>query len=656
MYKHGFARVAAASPELRVADCPYNADRILDVIRQAAERQVEYLVLPELCLTGYTCADLFLQRQLLDGALDALRRITEGTAGHSLIVIVGLPVDIKGRLFNCAAVLQNGRILGLVPKTCIPGYSEFYEPRWFAAAEELEADELLIGGVPVPVGNDLMFVSEENNNLAFGVEICEDLWVPAPPSSLLAQAGAVLLFNPSASNELVGKADYRRQLVSSQSASCVAAYVYAASNTGESTTDVVFGGHSLIAENGQMLAESERFTHESRLIEADIDIPRLQYSRMVMGTFRAGRGSRGYRTVRFRDPAGALPNGRKLARKIDPSPFVPGNPQVRDERCQEILAIQTSGLMKRVRHIGSKQLVIGISGGLDSTLAFLVAVRAMQRLGRPASDVLAVTMPGFGTTNRTYDNAVGLIKALGATLRVVDIKAACLQHFADIGHDPEQHDLTYENVQARERTQILMDLANKNGGIVVGTGDLSELALGWCTYNGDHMSMYGVNGGIPKTLIQYVVKWYADHEADETARGYLESIIATGISPELLPPSPTGEIVQLTEDILGPYVVHDFFLYHMLRTGAGPSKILYLAEEAFGKGYAREQLIGWLKVFYTRFFTQQFKRSCLPDGPKVGTVSLSPRGDWRMPSDASAALWLREVEELSGAAASDAAR
>ncbi len=639
-----------------MADCPYNADRILDVIRQAAERQVEYLVLPELCLTGYTCADLFLQRQLLDGALEALRRIAEGTAGQRLIVIVGLPVDIKGRLFNCAAVLQNGRILGLVPKTCIPGYSEFYEPRWFAAAEELETDELLIGGVPVPVGNDLMFVSEENDNLAFGVEICEDLWVPAPPSSLLAQAGAVLLFNPSASNELVGKADYRRQLVSGQSASCVAAYVYAASNTGESTTDVVFGGHSLIAENGQMLAESERFTHESRLIEADIDIPRLQYSRMVMGTFRAGRGSRGYRTVRFCDPACALPAGRKLARKIDPSPFVPGNPQVRDERCQEILAIQTSGLMKRVRHIGSKQLVIGISGGLDSTLAFLVAVRAMQRLGRPASDVLAVTMPGFGTTNRTYDNAVGLIKALGATLRVVDIKAACLQHFADIGHDPEQHDLTYENVQARERTQILMDLANKNGGIVVGTGDLSELALGWCTYNGDHMSMYGVNGGIPKTLIQYVVKWYADHEADETARGYLESIIATGISPELLPPSPTGEIVQLTEDILGPYVVHDFFLYHMLRTGAGPSKILYLAEEAFGQGYAREQLIGWLKVFYTRFFTQQFKRSCLPDGPKVGTVSLSPRGDWRMPSDASAALWLREVEELSGAAASDAAR
>ncbi|WP_058300258.1 NAD(+) synthase [Gorillibacterium timonense] len=651
LYKHGFARVAAASPELRVADCTYNAAKILEAIVLAESEQVEYLILPELCITGYTCADLFMQRQLLNSALQALQTIAAGTAGKSLIVIVGLPVDIKGRLFNCAAVLQNGLILGLVPKTCIPGYSEFYEPRWFAGAEELEASELRIGGQAVPVGNDLMFVSEEDDNLAFGIEICEDLWVPVPPSSLLAQAGAVLLFNPSASNELVGKADYRRQLVSSQSASCVAAYVYAACNTGESSTDLVFGGHSLIAENGQMLAESERFTQETRMITADIDIPRLQYSRMIMGTFRAGKGGRGYRVIRFSDPSETLAPNRKLARTIDASPFVPGNPLRRDERCQEILSIQTSGLMKRVSHIGVKQLVIGISGGLDSTLAFLVAVRAMQRLGRPASDVLAVTMPGFGTTSRTYDNAVGLINALGATLKVVDIKAACLQHFADIGHDPEVHDLTYENVQARERTQILMDLANKNGGIVVGTGDLSELALGWCTYNGDHMSMYGVNGGIPKTLIQYVVKWYAEHEADETARKYLLSIIDTGISPELLPPSPTGEIVQLTEDILGPYVVHDFFLYHMLRTGAGPGKILYLAEEAFGKGYTREQLVGWLKVFFTRFFTQQFKRSCLPDGPKVGTVSLSPRGDWRMPSDASAALWLREVEELQAESA-----
>ncbi|WNS44239.1 NAD(+) synthase [Paenibacillus sp. MMS20-IR301] len=645
MQNYGFARVAAASPELRVADCAFNAEQIIKVIHEADQQEVEYLVLPELCITGYTCADLFLQPKLQEAALEALLRITAATAEHKMIVIAGLPVSIKSRLFNCAAVLQQGRILGIVVKTCIPGYSEFYEPRWFAGAEELEVTELRIGGSAVPVGNDLIFACESNGNISFGVEICEDLWVPVPPSSLLAQAGATLLFNPSASNELVGKADYRRQLVTSQSASCVAGYVYASCNTGESTTDVVFGGHSLIAENGQLLAESERFTHESRMITADIDLPRVQYSRTVMGTFRAGKGGRNYRELLYTSPVRDN-SRRELKRAISMNPFVPGNPLQRDERCREILSIQTSGLMKRIRHIGTKQAVIGISGGLDSTLALLVAVRAMELLGRPASDVLAVTMPGFGTTNRTYDNAVGLIKALGAQLLVVDIKASCLQHFEDIGHDKDVHDLTYENVQARERTQILMDLANKNGGIVIGTGDLSELALGWCTYNGDHMSMYSVNSGIPKTLIQYVVAWYADHEADETVNKFLYSIIETGISPELLPPSATGEIVQLTENILGPYIVHDFFLYYMLRTGASPGKMLYLARHAFGEAYPKEQLVSWLKVFITRFFTQQFKRSCLPDGPKVGTVSLSPRGDWRMPSDASAALWLREVEEL----------
>lgn len=646
MQNYGFARVAAASPELKVADCAFNATQIIEVIGQAARQRVEYLVLPELCITGYTCADLFLQHKLLDAAQKALLQIAEATAGLRLVVAVGLPLAIKGRIFNCAAVIQSGRILGLVPKTCIPGYSEFYEPRWFAAAEELEVSELRLGDQTVPIGNDLIFACENDANLSFGVEICEDLWVPVPPSSLLAQAGALLLFNLSASNELVGKADYRRQLVSSQSASCVAAYVYAGANTGESSTDVVFGGHSLIAENGQLLAESERFTHETRLTAADIDVPRLQYSRSVMGTFRAGRGGRNYREILFAAPEGESAAERELLRSIAVNPFVPGNPAQRDERCREILSIQTSGLMKRIRHIGTKQAVIGISGGLDSTLAFLVAVRAMELLGRPAGDVLAVTMPGFGTTSRTYDNAVGLIKGLGASLMVVDIKDACLQHFKDIGHDKDVHDLTYENVQARERTQILMDLANKNGGIVIGTGDLSELALGWCTYNGDHMSMYSVNSGIPKTLIQYVVQWYADHEADDNVKGFLHSIIDTGISPELLPPSATGEIVQLTENILGPYTVHDFFLYYMLRTGATPGKILYLARHAFGEAYTKQQLKDWLRVFITRFFTQQFKRSCLPDGPKVGTVSLSPRGDLRMPSDASAALWLSELEEL----------
>lgn len=646
MQHYGFARVAAASPELKVADCDFNTAKIIEAIQDASKAQAEYLILPELCITGYTCGDLFMQRTLLDAAKASLFQIAAATEGHSLIVVLGLPLDIRGRLFNCAAVIQNGDILGLVPKSCIPGYSEFYEPRWFAAAEELETDTLVLKGKTVPIGSDLIFACRDDDNLLFGVEICEDLWVPIPPSSRLAQAGAVLLFNPSASNELVGKADYRRQLVSGQSASCVAAYVYAGSNTGESSTDVVFGGHSLIAENGLILAESERFTHETRLTVADIDIPKLHYSRTVMGTFRAGRGAGDYRVIGFTHPASEAVEPRKLARYVAPNPFVPGNPFLRDERCQEILSIQTSGLMKRIRHIGIKQAVIGISGGLDSTLALLVAVRAMQRLGRPASDVLAVTMPGFGTTNRTYDNAVGLIKALGASMMVVDIKAACLQHFADIGHDKDVHDLTYENVQARERTQILMDLANKNGGIVIGTGDLSELALGWCTYNGDHMSMYGVNGGIPKTLIKFVVQWYADHEADDAAKGFLHDIIATGISPELLPPSPTGEIAQLTENILGPYDVHDFYLYYMLRTGAPPAKILYLAEHAFAGVFTREQLVSWMRVFYGRFFSQQFKRSCLPDGPKVGTVSLSPRGDWRMPSDASAALWLKEVEAL----------
>lgn len=506
MHHYGFARVAAASPELRVADCEFNAAQIIEVIKQADEKQVEYLMLPELCITGYTCADLFLQPALLDAALKSLHSIAAASAGLHMVVIAGLPIAIKGRLFNCAAVIQQGNILGIVPKTCIPGYSEFYEPRWFAGAEELEITELRLGEITVPIGNDLIFACEANSNLSFGVEICEDLWVPVPPSSLLAQAGAVLLFNPSASNELVGKADYRRQLVSSQSASCVAGYVYAGCNAGESTTDVVFGGHSLIAENGLTLAESERFTHETRIIIADIDIPKIQYSRAVMGTFRAGKGGRNYREVLYAEPA-LLNSERKLVRTVGVNPFVPGNPLQRDERCREILSIQTSGLMKRIRHIGTKQAVIGISGGLDSTLALLVAVRAMELLGRPASDVLAVTMPGFGTTNRTYDNAVGLIKALGASLKVADIKAACLQHFEDIGHDKDVHDLTYENVQARERTQILMDLANKNGGIVIGTGDLSELALGWCTYNGDHMSMYSVNSGIPKTLIQYVVAY-----------------------------------------------------------------------------------------------------------------------------------------------------
>jgi NAD+ synthase (glutamine-hydrolysing) len=555
-----------------------------------------------------------------------------------------MPLDVRGSLFNCACVLQDGRILGIVPKTNIPGYNEFYEPRWFNEASHLEQTESKIGPHTVPIGNDLLFVSENDPNMVFGIEICEDLWVPIPPSGYLAQAGALLIFNPSASNDLVGKADYRRNLVANQSGRCVAGYVYASCNTGESTTDLVYGGHCLIAENGRILQESERFNHDSTMIYYDIDYQKLLFSRLVMGTFNGGRDGGSFREIIFATPDFER---EQIARSIEKHPFVPVSEQQRNERCWEILSIQTSGLMKRMRHSGLKHPVIGISGGLDSTLAFIVAVRAANRLGLTPSDVHAITMPGFGTTGRTYDNAVSLINSLGATLKVVDIKEACLQHFKDIGHDPAVLDVTYENVQARERTQILMDYANKIGGFVVGTGDMSELALGWATYNGDHMSMYGVNASVPKTLVRYIIQWYADNEAQESIKKILHDILDTPISPELLPPSETGEIMQKTEDILGPYEAHDFFLYHVLRSGATPAKIFYLAKIAFKDQYSPEQLLNWLKTFFRRFFSrQQFKRSCLPDGPKVGTVSLSPRGDWRMPSDASVALWMKELDEI----------
>ena len=643
--KYGFARVAAASPELRVADCSFNTEKVIELIRAAAKQSVEFLVFPELCLTGYSCGDLFRQDALLEGAKRALLTVAEATKEHPGIVIVGLPMSIKGRLYNCAAVLQKGKVLGIVPKTNLPGYNEFYELRWFTEAEQLEIIEVNVGDDTVPIGEDLLFIAREDENLAFGVEICEDVWVPVPPSSYLAQAGASLLFNLSASNELVGKADYRRGLVKDQSARCVAGYVYASANCGESSTDLVYGGHLIIAENGHVLKESDRFYFDNQMVVADVDLDRLSFNRLIMGTFRGGKGGNTYRGVHFEKPRNTEFEGLPL-RHIDKHPFVPGNDVMRSERCHEILSIQTSGLEKRIRHTGLNKAVVGISGGLDSTLAFIVAVRAMERLGLPASHVQAITMPGFGTTDRTYDNAVSLIKNLGASLKVVDIKAACLQHFEDIGHDRNIHDVTYENVQARERTQILMDVANKMGGLVVGTGDLSELALGWCTYNGDHMSMYGVNSGVPKTLVRYIIQWYADHEANEAIQKILYDIMDTPISPELLPPSATGEILQKTEDILGPYEVHDFFLYHMLRCGSGPTKIFFMAKTAFAEVYTDQQLRKWLEVFYKRFFSQQFKRSCLPDGPKVGTVSLSPRGDWRMPSDASARMWLAELESL----------
>lgn len=643
MDQYGFVRVAAASPEMRVGDCEFNKQRIVEIIQRAEQQQAEFLVFPELCITGYTCADLFRQTILQKSAVKALREIAEKTRGSLMVVMVGLPLNIRGRLFNCAAVIQNGVLLGIVAKTHIPGYNEFVEHRWFWGGDSLETTEIRIGEESVPIGNDLIFACEDDDNFCFGIEICEDLWVPIPPSGYLAQAGAVLLFNLSASNERVGKASYRTSLIESQSARCVAGYVYASCNTGESSTDLVFGGHNIIAENGIIMAQSERFQNTSDLISYDIDVTGLLSYRTNMGTFLAGRYADEYRKISFR----ANPVRRDtLQRRIDKHPFVPDNRGQRDERCSEVLSIQTSGLMTRIRHTGLTRPVIGISGGLDSTLALIVTVRAMQRLGLPAGQIMAVTMPGFGTTGRTYRNAVELIRGFGAELREIDIKEACLQHFRDIGHDPEVHDTTYENVQARERTQILMDLANKHNGLVIGTGDMSELALGWCTYNGDHMCMYGVNAGVPKTLIRYILQWYADNEAEGAIKGILQDIIDTPISPELLPPTESGKIVQKTEDLLGPYEAHDFFLYHVVRWGASPAKVLWLAQQAFSGTYSRDQLLAWLKVFYNRFFTQQFKRSCLPDGPKVGSISLSPRADWRMPSDMSPSLWLKELEEL----------
>lgn len=640
--KYGFVRVAAASPEIRVADCSFNSKKIIELINEASKNSVEFIVFPELCITGYTCGDLFMKDTLLRGAKIALLEIAKATLGSTLISVVGLPFIVNGRYYNCAAVLQNGRILGIVPKTYLPNYNEFYETRWFTAADQLDEKEIWLGEEMVPVGTDLIFEAKDREELKFGIEICEDLWSLVPPSCYLAQGGATLLFNLSASNELIRKASFRRDLVKSQSSQCIACYVYSSANCSESSTDMVFSGHLLIAENGNILKESERFYFDNKMEIADIDLDRLSYNRRIMGPSRRKTCAQDYRTIFFEQSKGDFPY--ILQRSINKNPFIPMNNIERDGRCMEILSMQTCGLTKRISHTKTEKPIIGISGGLDSTLAFIVAIRAMLMLGLPVSNVHAITMPGFGTTDRTYDNSVNLIKEYGATLKVIDIKEACLQHFKDIDHDRDVHDTTYENVQARERTQILMDYANKIGGLVIGTGDLSELALGWCTYSGDHMSMYGVNAGIPKTLVKYVIQWYADHEADAAIGKILHDIIDTPISPELLPPSKTGEIAQKTEDILGPYEVHDFFLYYMQSWGAGPAKLLFLAEQVFKDQYSSEQLKKWLTVFIKRFFAQQFKRSCMPDGPKVGTVSLSPRGDWKMPSDASVELWLSELE------------
>lgn len=639
--RDGFIKVAAATPGLRVADCAYNAAEVVRLAREAAEKGARLIVFPELCLTGYTCGDLFLQQTLLDGALTALETVCRETAALEAVVLAGLPLRVRGKLYNCAAVLCRGEVLAFVPKRNLPNYSEFYEQRHFVSGDALDCMEgvCVKNGegetVCVPVVTGQVFACEEQPLFTFGVELCEDLWVAAPPSIELAQGGAHIIANLSASDELVGKAAYRRDLVRQQSARLACAYVYADAGTGESTQDLVFAGHDLIAENGTLLAESRRFTEG--VVYADIDLERLAYERRRMNTFGAAETG----VFSFSLPAADC----DLADRHFPRlPFVPENSEKRGERCEEILTIQAAGLARRIAHTHAKTVVVGLSGGLDSTLALIVMAHAFDRLGLDRRGILAVTMPCFGTTARTRGNAEKLAEAYGVTLQTVDIKAAVDQHFADIGHDWDDHSVTFENAQARMRTLVLMDLANKQGGMVVGTGDLSELALGWATYNGDHMSMYGVNASIPKTLVRYLVDYEAGR-AGGMLEAVLRDILDTPVSPELLPPT-DGEISQKTEDLVGPYELHDFFLFYMLRFGYPPRKVYRAACRAFAGVYDAAVIKKWLTTFIRRFFTQQFKRSCLPDGPKVGTVALSPRGDWRMPSDACADLWLAEAEAL----------
>ena len=642
----GYVKIGAAVPQLKLADCISNKEEILKLIREANEKGIRVLTFPELALTGYTCGDLFFQLPLIQAAEQALKEIAAETAELDMVIAIGVPVMADNQTFNCVALLHQGRILGLVPKTFIPNYSEFYEERWFASAGDLISEEISYAGQMVPIGADLLFAADGIPFLKIGVEICEDLWVPIPPSSYQSLYGATLLLNASASNELAGKPQYRHQLVAQQSSRCLAAYVYAAAGIGESTQDAVFSGHSLICENGSLLCETESFSRESQLVTADIDLEVLANERRhhttFMGQLSQPEAQRFYREIHF--PMTESPLG-KLNRHISPAPFTPDDAHL-DARCQNIFQIQVTGLARRMEHAHANTLVIGISGGLDSTLALLVAAKACDYLGLSRDHVLGVTMPGFGTTDRTYNNALELMRSLGIQMKEISIKNAALQHFADIEHDPEIHDVTYENTQARERTQILMDLANKTNGLVVGTGDLSELALGWATYNGDHMSMYGVNASVPKTLVRHLVRYYADTCGEEELKTVLLDVLDTPVSPELLPPK-EGEIAQKTEDLVGPYELHDFFLYQILRYGYRPAKVYRLAKAAFGGEYNGETILKWLKVFYRRFFSQQFKRSCLPDGPKVGSVAVSPRGDLRMPSDASSRLWLEELEGLS---------
>ena len=639
---YGFVKVASAIPRVRVADCAFNASQIEKEIIIADGKGVEIIVFPELCLTGYTCGDLFAHSLLLESAELGLMQILNNTRQLDIISILGMPVPLNGMLLNAAVVIQKGKVLGVVPKTYLPNYKEFYEKRWFTSASEVMEPMVRLCGQNVPLNACLLF---DTAGTTFGIELCEDLWAPIPPSSALALQGAEIIFNLSADNEGVGKHNYLRSLIAQQSARCIAGYVFSSCGFGESTTDVVFAGNALIYENGTLLASGKRFSFEEQVVTSEIDVERLRTERRVNTTFASCRAQTAQGVARHIATEYVNARDLQLTRTFDPHPFVPQGPML-DERCEEIFSIQVSGLAQRLTHTHAKSAVVGISGGLDSTLALLVCVQTFDKLGLSRKGIIGVTMPGFGTTDRTHSNAVDLMESLGVTIREVSIKDACLQHFKDIGHNPEVHDVTYENSQARERTQILMDIANQTNGLVIGTGDLSELALGWATYNGDHMSMYGVNASVPKTLVKHLVKWVAENGMGEASRKTLLDIVDTPISPELIPADEDGNIRQITEDLVGPYELHDFFLYYFLRFGFAPSKIYFLAVRTFKGVYDEETVKKWLQTFCRRFFNQQFKRSCLPDGPKVGSVSLSPRGDWRMPSDASSALWLNDVAPL----------
>lgn len=639
-----FVRVATGIPQLRVADCTYNYEQIITLWEDAANKGVQILCLPELSITGYSCGDLFLNEGLIrDAEKSLLKLISQEELRAETHLIVGLPMMVEGRLYNMAALIDSTGLAGLVPKSYLPNYGEFYEKRWFASADDLNCKEISLFHKKVPISKGGVFQYSRFN---IGIELCEDLWTPLPPSSIQAMRGAHLLFNLSASNEVAGKHDYLVELVRQQSARCHAAYIYTSAGFGESTTDLVYAGKGIIAENGTLMHQSERFERKAKLGVADIDLSRLKAERIRKSSFTEPLK----RIIQFNEEAIVCndQNFRELIvsqlyRSIAPHPFIPSEHDYH-QRCEEIFEIQAAGLAKRMTHTGAKSMVIGISGGLDSTLALLVCVKCCELLNLPPTTIVGVTMPGFGTTDRTYTNALQLMESLGITRKEIDIRPACLQHFADLEHDAAVHDVTYENTQARERTQILMNLANKMGGIVIGTGDLSELALGWATYNGDHMSMYGVNSSIPKTLVRHLVKWVAATQTCKTVRATLLDIVDTPVSPELLPADASGNIAQKTEDIVGPYELHDFFLYYMVRFGFSPKRILLLAQQAFKGVYSVQTIQKWLVLFLHRFFQQQFKRSCMPDGPKVGSINLSPRGDWRMPSDASAALWITEAK------------